>query len=561
MSLGKNDEVFYISDCNCKDRATKWEGALLNNKNIGCGVNVLVFLELLNESYGKSMIPHLDLGKGTSVQQVVDHLQQWATVPLGVTTFPLTTQGEVKVILDIIQHGLSKGKTEKKSGNACTIIKLNRAAGVGHTVILSVEDTGKLYTVDPQVSTFRERNDSKMFASWSGPGGFMSMDVIIAKMPKTSKTSKTSVKGPSPFLDSPDESIDMPPKKGLTPNMMVQDILAQAEDAPPMVAANPEDLLPYGKVYAILCHGNLRYEPLDHEPSAALRAGLAEDKHKVYYDFDCIKVPPNVILGTLIRVGQSLSPPEWKGGIQGKELGELKRMDVKALKWVVRDRYNAQKGDIDLALSSLNPKANLIRIATRLSSPTLRVRAGMVHEVLSGKFQFEQWGGVKGKAYSFPNYSLSRDTGKWSTGGIYQKMGKGRDTKSIRTVLDMQKGDQEDVFAFNSHTKYIVPNKASTDLRQAIQGIIEDAGKTKDMIYIYCSFCLGSISPNSYDKINKCISTHSLGQVPEVKGKGKGKGKASLRKKASLKKASRKKASRKKASLRKRKKKSTRSKR
>ena len=450
MSLGKNEQVFYMGDCNCNNRAQKWIGALLGNKNIGCGINVLVFLELLNESHGKGLVPRLDLRKGTPFQTIVEHVQQLSAVPLEEQIFPVTTLIEVTRALDIIQDGLIQGKTERKTNDACTIIKLNRAAGVGHTVIMSVEGN-TLYTVDPQASTFRKRNDSKIFLSWSGEGGYRSISLIVGKMPKKATPSKSS-QGHSPFFDS----IEMPPKVGLTPEKTIQEILGVSDSTYPSLSTAPVDLLNHGKVYAILCHGSLMYEPIG--PHVTKKPfSMPKDRDNNYYDFECLKVPSNVVLNTLSRVGQSL----------------------------------------------------------HVNDNSLRVRAGIVHEILSGKFDFEQWGGVKGKEYSFPNYALSRDRNKWITTGIYQKLGQGRDVKSIRTVLDMQKGDESPIFGFDTDTGKIGVYPVSTDLKHAIQGILEDAGKTKEMIYIYCSFCLGSIAPVSYDKINKCISKHFLGVPPK----------------------------------------------
>jgi hypothetical protein len=235
----------------------------------------------------------------------------------------------------------------------------------------------------------------------------------------------------------------------------------------------------HGKVYAILCHGNLKYEPIG--PHVTKKPfSMPKDRDNNYYDFECLKVPSNVVLNTLVHVGQVLN----------------------------------------------------------LREESLRVRAGMVHEILSGKFDFEQWGGVKGTEYSFPNYALSRDRRNWTTTGIYQKLGKGRDTKSIRTVLDIQKGEEYPIFGFDTDVGKIGMYQVSTDLKHAIQGILEDAGKTKEMIHIYCSFCLGSIAPVSYDKINKCISKHSIGssRIPSMKAARRKVSRRKKRKKSSRKK-------------------------
>ena len=50
MSLTKGDKLFSIQNYNCKERMKHWRGALLGQKAIGCGVNVMVFLDLLHQA-------------------------------------------------------------------------------------------------------------------------------------------------------------------------------------------------------------------------------------------------------------------------------------------------------------------------------------------------------------------------------------------------------------------------------------------------------------------------------------------------------------------------------
>ena len=74
MSLTKGDKLFSIQNCNCKERMKQWTGALLGQKAIGCGINVMVFLDLLHQQVGLQVIPQLDSQIGTDIQHMINHM-------------------------------------------------------------------------------------------------------------------------------------------------------------------------------------------------------------------------------------------------------------------------------------------------------------------------------------------------------------------------------------------------------------------------------------------------------------------------------------------------------
>ena len=70
--------------------------------------------------------------------------------------FLFHNESDVKSFLDLVTENLKRIK------DPCLIVKLNRATGVGHSVIMTYH-SGKLYTIDPQQSKSLARNDDKIF--------------------------------------------------------------------------------------------------------------------------------------------------------------------------------------------------------------------------------------------------------------------------------------------------------------------------------------------------------------------------------------------------------------
>ena len=159
MSLNKDNKLFTIPNCKCDQRAKQWTGALLGQKAIGCAVNVMVFLDLLNQTSGLEVIPQLNPQIGTDIQHIIDYIKQYYPYTiLYRQDFLFQSKEDISFLLNLISDEL------KKSNDSCLILKLNRSVGVGHTVIMTWNN-GKLYTVDPQQSSTRARNDDKIYNS------------------------------------------------------------------------------------------------------------------------------------------------------------------------------------------------------------------------------------------------------------------------------------------------------------------------------------------------------------------------------------------------------------
>lgn len=479
--------LYYYPDCGCHARAERWLGALLHNKDIGCAINVLVFLEALRQDYGKALIPLLNPQVGTPFSTIIDHIQPSTRYPLRETIKEIRSIRDVTDLLDEITEGLRHGITvqnqhsthRKPSKDACTIVKLNRSVGCGHTVILSLEGR-TLYTVDPQLETqeeirqkaqkgepskiIRKRNDQKIYDSWR-LNDIVSVSYIMGAVTDTETpmlhdpmiTEPMETEGAAASLSDSDDS----PEHGDTP----KDVYTGHVDLQSRTQPNPSpiDLTNRGKVYSILAHGSVAYYPSAKKPVWHKRTG---DKQGNHYEIECLTIPKHIVLLTLTSVGISLSSERSDGS-----------------------KHN-------------------------------RTRVGLPYEATMGSFKYERWGAKKGMShYQFPNYVLRRehspDPDYKTATGIYQRTGPER--KDMRAVLNLEEyhDDPQPVFYYDTRMKLIQPGVAGSHvqtLKDAIEIIKRDAASQggKQKIYLFCAFCLSGISPNSRESVIRCCDPSSI---------------------------------------------------
>ena len=460
--------LYYLPDCGCKERTDEWLGALLGRRDIGCAINVLVFLGAINEHFGKSLVPRLDPQVGTPFHTIIEAIQPTCAYPLREETYPITDVKSVTKILDEIEDGLKFGiaserERGKKCTDACTLVKLYRGTGgVGHTVIMSVEK-GHMYTVDPQAETqdtiamagkgkiMRERgNDAKIFMAWNNTS-FVAVSVIMAKVSKDSDTSEEMQ------IDSVSDTDDSP-AHGIGPN---QPSLGNIYRSTQPAIGDPTDLTERGRVYSIMAHGAVCYKPMPDDGQ------MPHDEAGASYDIECLTIPKNIVILTMTSVGEPLLKTDHRG--------------VKHL----------------------------------------RVGRGLPYHATMGMFRYERWGAKKGKShFQFPNYSLTQehDPGDRSAMGIYERQGPRR--QDMRKVFDLEaSGNNKQIFWYDFGTFAKPVNKIVTgtvqgemsSLRDSIEIIKRDAGLSgRGKIYIFCTFCLGGMAPISFDKVRRCCDPSSI---------------------------------------------------
>jgi hypothetical protein len=465
------DTIYYIPDCGCRGRLRPgeknagWLGALLGIQDLGCALNVLVFLGAVSQTYAESEIPRLDPKVGTPFQSIISYIQPTCNFPLREKTFPLQDETKFADIIDEIESGLKYGITHQNRHrddictDACTIIKFNRV-GVGHTVIMSYErdETGhaRLFTVDPQKETYheilessgskesmmRKRSDKKLFHALI-KGGIVSISIISAQIDPG---------GGNIMVDR--GSLDSP-VHGTSPLIPWPGNRTRAAER---YLEKPVDLTKHGKVYSIMAHGTMNYKLANKDDGK-----MPHDSQGRAYDIECLHIPKNIVILTLTSVGENLDGVD----IMGTE-------------------HN-------------------------------RTMVGLPYLSTMGAFKYERWGASGGRShFKFPNYNLKREfnKGRRSAMGIFQRTGPNRSDMS--RVVNIEKGDETVVLNWYNFSKGRIcdgrTNSEIGTLRDAIEVIKRDAsfqgGKQK--IYIFCIFCLGEFAPISLDKVRKCCDQSSL---------------------------------------------------
>ena len=104
-------------------------------------------------------------------------------------------------------------------------------------------NSGKLYTVDPQQSKLLVRNDDKIFRSWS-MNGYISASVIIEKREPRTSVKRSRSSGSRGETRSKKKQATLPSEK------LIRKVSSFTK---------VKDLSKIGKIYLIMTHGNLKY--------------------------------------------------------------------------------------------------------------------------------------------------------------------------------------------------------------------------------------------------------------------------------------------------------------
>jgi len=165
--------------CNSNERFDRWirdGAALLNNVNIGCGINSLTFLGVFTRQQGENLVRVINR-RGTTFQEMMNYVfNSNGGNPQFERRFDIRNQQQTQSFIDFLQDTLPSG--------SCTIAKMLRyddntppdraplfnggALTSGHSIIFSKNEEGVLYAIDPQQSTRRRSDDaSRAFTAWS----------------------------------------------------------------------------------------------------------------------------------------------------------------------------------------------------------------------------------------------------------------------------------------------------------------------------------------------------------------------------------------------------------
>jgi hypothetical protein len=182
MNQQPNLFLSILRNCNPRARFDAWQrdgGALLGNRNIGCGINSLTFLEVFTRQQGENLVRVINR-RGTTFQEMMNYVfNSNGGNPQFEVRFNITNVERTQSLIDFLQddNTLPRG--------SCTIAKMMRyddntppervplfngsALTSGHSIIFSKDEEGVLHAIDPQQGTRRRSDDAnRAFNVWSG---------------------------------------------------------------------------------------------------------------------------------------------------------------------------------------------------------------------------------------------------------------------------------------------------------------------------------------------------------------------------------------------------------
>ena len=156
-----NYKLAVFNNCYNETRYKKWisdGGTLNNNYIIGCGINSLVYLDVLTRENGEKLIETIEV-RGTTFRELMAYVfKEKYNVTLSAYRLPINDEFDVIAYIDFLNNNLYD--------NCCTIAKYmryddedekqlyNSSLTPGHTIIFSKQN-GILHTVDPLQKTDR----------------------------------------------------------------------------------------------------------------------------------------------------------------------------------------------------------------------------------------------------------------------------------------------------------------------------------------------------------------------------------------------------------------------
>ena len=156
--------LLYTKRCNSQARFEAWQragGVFVKGLDRGCGLNALLFLEIITRRQAEQLIQNLGLD-GTSFTDILGFIQRHIHPSAGVLLelkLPVDNERNIVQFFNFLfQH---------YPDNCCIIAKLNRHpdkskrpancfhSTPGHSVVFSIENN-QIFTIDPYISTKRE---------------------------------------------------------------------------------------------------------------------------------------------------------------------------------------------------------------------------------------------------------------------------------------------------------------------------------------------------------------------------------------------------------------------
>jgi hypothetical protein len=178
MTVHLAGQTLYLSvlqNCDDENRFNAWQasgGALLNNRNLGCGINSLTYLGIFTRQQGETLVKIVN-ARGTTFDEMMNYVfNRNGGNPQYRIAASIRSLDHVQIFINELTNILCEG--------CCTVAKLMRyqdnsqkpplchgkALTSGHTLVFS-KNGGILYATDPQQGTRRRTDDAAAaFRAW-----------------------------------------------------------------------------------------------------------------------------------------------------------------------------------------------------------------------------------------------------------------------------------------------------------------------------------------------------------------------------------------------------------
>ncbi len=212
-----------FQDANVEDRFDAWAGALNGNTKMGCSINVLRFLDTIDDETANASLLNPEIvhpQEGTSIETIIAYFnnrfreQEINRVCVKYFIGNILTPKKLTNAFNMFSHFLQP--------NSCIIVRFGRAVveaksfrphqdglpiSAGHYVIVAKRRDGSVVTFDPQNKSERKYNQERgvshnFWNAWSNINKYINISILCVYDPTdvveggSPKNTRTNIAGP-----------------------------------------------------------------------------------------------------------------------------------------------------------------------------------------------------------------------------------------------------------------------------------------------------------------------------------------------------------------------------